>query len=90
MPGAFRPEIDAGDALDLVLQLDPLGNYVAVAEPDRFLVGMVLGFAGFGRLHRPGPGQGHTAGSAQRPKIGLGDGWADVDTARSNPCRPRI
>src|SRR5262249_15528913 len=39
---ALRPEIDAGNSLDLVLQLDALGNHIAVTEPDRLVMRVVF------------------------------------------------
>ena len=52
------PEIDALDALDLLLQLDPFGDDVAVAEPGRFLVDVVVAAVLRALLHRPGAGDG--------------------------------
>src|SRR5262249_33829290 len=61
---ALRPEVHTLDALDLVFQLDAFGDDIAVAEPDRLVMGMVLGAVGCEdgagwRLNRPENGSHH-------------------------------
>src|SRR5262249_19074290 len=81
--GAFvlRPEIDALDTLDFFLDLYPFGNDVAVAEPGRFLVDVVLRAALLGRFHGPGARDRHARRGVQRPEVRLGDSGGDVVTA---------
>src|SRR5262249_24543873 len=71
VPGGLRPEIDTLDPLNFVLDLDALGDHVAVTKPGGFLVDVVVGLLGV-LVHRPGAGERYAAGGIQRPEIRLG------------------
>ena len=74
----LRPEIDALDPFDLLFDLDPIGDDVAVTEPAGFLMDVVGLFARLGLLHRPGARDRDAVGGVERPEVRLGHVRPDV------------
>src|SRR5438874_2206092 len=72
-PGILRPEIDSFDFRSSFGHLHPDGDDIAVAEPGRFVMRVVVGTDAFVLDDGPSTRHRHAAGGVERPEVRLGD-----------------